>query len=113
MSQLKVISLKGKIDEYDPDVLTNGFVQMSGNINPPEAFELRPGISLPVGTLVDVIALVDVHEDGSYNSRCAFGIRTRDGQVCYDLTKDNSKVIPFMVAEEVALFPEAQKLLYK
>ena len=114
MSELKVRTLEGKITRYYSDVSPPmGFVQMNGDINPPGPFRLRKGVSLPVGISVNVVALVYVHKNGSYGSTCVYGIRTKDGNVCYDLAQDHSSIIPCMDEKETRKFPEAERLLYQ
>ncbi len=107
------MSLEGTINSYHPDDPTTGFVQIDGDVCSLESFELRKGVSLPVGTPVDIVALVYILGDGSLSASCVYGIRTKAGKVCYDLTKDHPEVIPYMVSEETAIFPNAHQLLYK
>lgn len=111
MDEIAVKELEGIIQDVDEEIV---FVEMNGDLNGAQAF-VR-GLKTPAlkeGTIVDVVALIFQFEDNTYGSYEIFGVRTKNGQVIYDLTKDNSKIVPYLVSEAKDLFPEARELLYK
>ncbi len=110
MTGLVVRELEGIIQGEEEDI---GFVEMDGDMNGAAGFTWRAKAPrLKKGTPVDVVALLFVHKDGSYGHNQVFGIKTKKGQVVYDLRKDDSEKIPYMPQESRDLFPEAKKILY-
>lgn len=111
MTERVVRKLEGIIQEVGEELV---FVEMAGDLNGAQAFIRRPKMPmLKEGSTVDVVALAFRFEDNTWGSYEIFGIRTKDGQVIYDLTKDNPNVVPYLVPEAKALFPEAQEILYQ
>lgn len=111
MTELVVKELEGIIQGVDEELV---FVEMAEDLNGAQAFARRPKIPmLKEESPVDVVALLFQFKDKTWGSYEIFGIRTKKGKVIYDLTEDNSKIVPYLVSEAKDLFPKARELLYK
>jgi len=122
MSKMKVMSLRGMIEDIkDSECYSSKthrhfhglrFAKVEGE-DEANAFHLRRGLSLPIGTQVDLVSIVHAFSNGRHNTYQIYGVK-KDGQVIFDLTKDGPKgMVRYMVPEARALFSEAQRLLYE